>query len=172
MVAMGTRDFRKYEINIFNLSNKEHTYKFEFDRNLFQMFQQDIVKEGNGTCHIVINKSDTMLNMCLRIEAHISLTCDISLKIFRKPLNISENIIIKFSDEETELDENIKIIKWDTETINIAFYIYELVLLSVPMKKIHPEIDQPHRPTVIFDKSNKNVEVCADPRWEILKKLK
>ena len=45
---------------------------------------------------------------------------------------------MKFGDEEGELSDEMEIISSNTQRINVARYIYELVNVSIPMKKLHP----------------------------------
>ena len=64
--------------------------------------------------------------------------------------------------------------------INIQQYIYELIVLAVPIKRIHPGVEDGTLNSDILDKlkelspelSNKNKEnKDIDPRWNTLKNL-
>ena len=73
---------------------------------------------------------------------------------------------------------DILIVPHGTYEINIQQYIYELVILAVPIKKIHPGVEDGTLDSDILKKleelSPKNKdenEAHTDPRWNTLKKL-
>ena len=61
--------------------------------------------------------------------------------------------------------------------MNVAQYIYEMMVLAVPSKKVHPGIEDGTLKSEILEKldelspeNNKDIEE-TDPRWDDLKKL-
>jgi uncharacterized metal-binding protein YceD (DUF177 family) len=89
---------------------------------------------------------------------------------------------------EQEISEDVFMITKDTSSINVAQLIYEFILLAIPAKKIHPdymdEMDDDEFDSegslVYLSKETEEAEAedeqigdkPADPRWEILNKLK
>ncbi len=63
--------------------------------------------------------------------------------------------------------------------LSVAQYIYEMIVLSVPLKKIHPGIKDGTLKSKAIEKlealapkkENKIIEDKTDPRWDNLKKL-
>ena len=64
--------------------------------------------------------------------------------------------------------------------INVAHHIYELIVLSVPQKRLHPGVKDGTLNSEILKKledlspkslENKNSNNDIDPRWDSLKKL-
>jgi uncharacterized metal-binding protein YceD (DUF177 family) len=119
----------------------------------------------------------------------VELTCDRSLEQFDYLLDITDRMIYKYGAEVQEIDENVMMITRDTPSINVAQLIYEFILLSLPLKKIHPdhknaldeEDDNSDGGYVYLDEeADPNVESFAteeentpiDPRWAQLSKLK
>jgi uncharacterized metal-binding protein YceD (DUF177 family) len=96
-------------------------------------------------------------------------------------------MLYKYGAEVQEIDENVMMITRDTPSINVAQLIYEFILLSLPLKKIHPdhrnaldeEDDDIDGGYVYLDdeeegestnSEEKNTPI--DPRWAQLSKLK
>ena len=50
------------------------------------------------------------------------------------------NLVVKFGSEFNNEDDEILIIPHGEHKINLAQYIYELIILSVPAKRIHPGV--------------------------------
>jgi uncharacterized metal-binding protein YceD (DUF177 family) len=88
--------------------------------------------------------------------------------------------VVKFGESYNDDNEEILIIPHGEYQINVAQYIYELIVLAVPIKKVHPGIEDGSLDSDILKKlkelspkektEDKNTEE-TDPRWDTLKKL-
>jgi len=168
---MDKKELRKFNIDIYGLSLKQHEYQFEFGNELFNLFEQDIVTSGSGVCNLLLDKSETMIVLDFDVEAKVELTCDVSLKAFDQKIATKKQIMVKFGEEATELDDDVVVMVWDTKTMNVAEYIYQFLLLEIPLKKVHPDLDS-DRPDILYVSEAEEKEEEVDPRWEALKKLK
>lgn len=171
---MNKKDLRAYQIDIYGLSTGVHDYQFEVTKDLFHLFEQEIVTSGSGVCHVSLDKSATMLTLEFNIQAKVELICDLSVRPFDHEIQSRRELRMKFGDTEDELSDEIVIIPWDSKWINVAEYIYQFVLLEIPMKKIHPDLRTQERPDVLYRTQEEEIEEeeTIDPRWEALKKLK
>ena len=172
---MDKKAFRAFEISIFNLSNKEHEYRFPINSGLFDLFEQQIVERAEGECVLTLTRSETMMSLHFVLTAKVELICDISVKPFWHELKEEKDILVKFGEEEQELSEEVIVIPWDTQIFNVAEYIYQFVLLSIPMKKIHPDLEDEERPDIAYTSGEAEEAEEAqpmDPRWAALKNLK
>ncbi|MEQ8471635.1 MAG: DUF177 domain-containing protein [Marinoscillum sp.] len=168
---------REFQIDIFSLSHKLHEFEFEIDDRLFSLYEHSLVDKGKGHCKLQIDRSETMMSLHFDIDVKIELTCDRSLDQFDYPVKIDENLIIKFGEENYTLSEEVIVIKQDTASINVAEFIYEFIMLAVPMKKLHPryEATEEEEPDLIYTSQQDDTKEQSDevdPRWEALKKLK
>jgi uncharacterized metal-binding protein YceD (DUF177 family) len=180
---MSSKYLRYFNIDIFNLANKDYQYEFEFDEQLFAAFSDTPFQKGKGVCKVALKKSETMMVLTFDIVGSVALICDRSLEEFDYPLDFEEKMILKFGEEDVEVSESMAIIHRDSQQINMGQFIYEFIMLDIPMKKLHPkfkkdeEDDDEEDDSLIYssddsdeeddDESNDN-----DPRWDILKKLK
>ncbi|MEQ9305873.1 MAG: DUF177 domain-containing protein [Marinoscillum sp.] len=168
---------REFQIDIFNLSHKLHEFEFKIDDRLFSLYEHSLIEKGKGTCKLQIDRSETMMTLHFTIEVKIELTCDRSLDQFDYPVETDENLIIKFGEDNYALSEEVVVIKQDTSSINVAEYIYEFIMLAVPMKKLHPRYEdtEEEQPELIYTSQEEEPEEKSDeidPRWEALKNLK
>ncbi|NQZ75917.1 MAG: DUF177 domain-containing protein [Ekhidna sp.] len=168
------KDLRAYKIEIFGLSNKTHEFEFFFDNDFFPHFENSLVSKGKGTCNITLTKSDSMITLDTSISGSIELECDRSLELFDFPISTKREIIYKYGYEEKELSEDVFVILKSEQEINIAKFLYELISLEVPMKKLHPKFESEEENDELIFSSNveQKDDQVIDPRWEALKKLK
>ncbi|QRR04245.1 DUF177 domain-containing protein [Dyadobacter sandarakinus] len=152
----------------------------------FEELEQDLVEHGRFKTHVVLIKSATMIQLRFHIEGELTLTCDRSLEPFDEHFDINERIILKYGDHNEELTDEIEIINRNTARVNVANYIFDFIALSLPVKKIHPDLrtdedesDEEGEDGILVYSSESTDDVPeseddapVDPRWEALKKIK
>lgn len=169
---------KEFNIHIFNLSNKKHDYSFEIKNNFFSHFENSLIEEGRLVARLILDKRENIIEAKIKIKGSITLICDLSLEAFDFPMDISETILYKYGETEEELDDNVFVITKNTQTLNFAELIFELITVAVPMKKVHPDHDNGDEPLYYSLGSDQNDEEASeenntiDPRWNALKGLK
>jgi len=158
-------------INIKGLYNKDYEYKVAFDDDLFKGYESRILEKGKGQIFIKLVKSTTMIQLMLIIDGTIELICDRSLKPFDFDINLEEEVIFKFGEEYKEIDDKLTIIPHETEVLDLNNVVYDIINLSVPMKKIHPDHYSESEEDELIYATNNNDENHNDPRWRILKSI-
>lgn len=167
---------RSFDIDIFRLSNSTHDYQFDIGNSFFEAHEGSTLQEGNGQVALELDKNDNFIKATFNFDVTVKLICDRSLDVFDFKIRDREEMIFKFGEEEQELDDNIIVIKRDRQRINFAQYIYELMSVAIPMKKLHPRFDNESTADELIytskadDQDDQQEEV--DPRWKMLKKLK
>ena len=87
-------------------------------------------------------------------------------------------MVVKFGEEYNDEDDEILILPHGEHQLNIAQYVYEMLVLAVPQKRIHPGIEDGTLQSEVLDKLNelqpkekRSNKEENDPRWDELKKL-
>ena len=173
---MGVK--RDFDIDLLSLKEGRHEYEFGFNDSFFDLFEEPLVSKGEGKVKLTLNKALNLLELTFEINGSVRLVCDRSLDPFDMPIELSRDIIMKYGEEDQELSEDIMMINWDTQRINVAQLIYEFISLEVPIRKLHPRYENEEssiEDDELFYQSEKpsdeNKEKI-DPRWEALKELK
>ena len=165
-----------WKIDIQRLEDKRYTYDFEADSSFFESFEHSPVEQGKWSGNVVVEKTSTMLRVHFLLHATVELTCDRTLKKFDHPLELDHWITFKFGDEWEELDEDIWMIPWNTEQLNLGPYVFEIIVLALPMKRLHPDVaNEDTGEGVMFrtgEEEGDDPKEQTDPRWEKLKRLR
>jgi len=169
-----------YSINIVGLSNKEHHFQYEIGVEFFRKYGLDLFPEGTFQVDLLLDKHETFLEAEFKIKGTAKLICDRSLEPFDYPIENTHKIVFKYGDTDEEITDEIMIIHRDTATLELGQYMYEFIVLAIPLKKLHPKFqdevdDDASEGKIVYSSEegteNKNGEEI-DPRWNILKKLK
>lgn len=182
------KELSKYNIDIYGLEDKQYDYDMESGDAFFEELDQDLIEHGHFKTHVTLTKSATMIQLRFQTEGSVTLICDRSLEPFEEPIRSNERIILKFGDHNEELTEEIEIINRNTNRINVARYLFDFIALSLPIKKVHPDLrteddeldlleDDEEEGILVYSSDSAADEESAeeekiDPRWEALKKLK
>ena len=127
-----------FKIDIFRLENKQYVHEFEGNDDFFEALDQELIQKGNFKSKVVLNKNETMIQMIYKITGSVELTCDRSLDLFDFPVDITQKMILKFSDHNEEITEELVLIDRNTQYINVAQDIFDFIGLQIPIKKLHP----------------------------------
>ncbi|WP_224996398.1 DUF177 domain-containing protein [Cesiribacter sp. SM1] len=179
-----------YDIDVYRLPNGEHLYEMPLNNEFFSLFDFGLLEKGTGTANIRLVKTETMITVTAEVEGAVELTCDRSLEEYPHPISLQEVLYIKYGEEEEPLEDDLLMITRNTQKINLAQFLYEIIGASLPMKKIHPDYrreddddeDDLSEGTVVYSSGNEeeedteageeNSEDNVDPRWQILKNLR
>lgn len=167
---------RNYDVEFSGLKNGKHQFQFEIDKTFFELFdtEQEFSKP-KIVVDVLLEKHTTFLEFWIKTSGIIELICDITNEPFDHPIENEIKILVKYGEEYDYSNEEVITIPMHNHAFNIAQLIYEDVMLSIPMKKLSPnikpedlEILNQFSPKEEYDKS----EHLDDPRWEALKQLK
>jgi uncharacterized protein len=172
------KSLKTYSIPFTGLKLGKHQFEYVVDSDFFKEFDYSLVKKAQLKCDVELDKQETMLILNFHIQGHIDLTCDRCLSEYPQPVDVREQQVAKFSEEEIDEDEEIiTLTKNDTE-INVAGLIYEYINVAVPfIATCGSEGNTPYCDKDMLDRLNQlsggdENEKSADPRWDALKKLK
>lgn len=169
---------KEYIIPFSGLKLGEHKFVYEIDDAFFESFDY---QEFNGvSVHVnaILEKMSTMMELRIKAEGTVNVDCDLTGEPFDQPIDSSLKLVVKFGDEYNDEDDEILIIPHGEHQFNIAQYIYEMLVLAVPQKRVHPGVEDGSLKSDILDKleelqpkENTKSSEKTDPRWDDLKKL-
>ena len=175
------RPLKAYDIQFVGLKLGKHIYDYEINQTFFEYFEFDEFNTINVNLNIHLEKKTTLLELNFSGNGSVNINCDVSNEPYDQPINFNFNLVVKFGQEYNNENDSILIIPHGSYEINIAQYIYELIVLSIPQKRIHPGVEDGTLNSEILRKledlspnSDLKAESSSndvDPRWNKLKKL-
>jgi uncharacterized metal-binding protein YceD (DUF177 family) len=166
---------RNYDVSFSGLKTGKHKFRFEINKEFFQLF--DTEQEFTNpriTADVLLDKHSTFLEFDIEVNGMVALVCDITTKNFDHPIENDMRVLVKFGEEYDDSEEDVITIPTSDHAFNISQLVYESVVLSIPMKKVSPEVSD--EDLAILDKFSpkeaEEEENKSDPRWDALKNLK
>lgn len=175
------KPLKEFVIPFVGLKLGKHHFEYQIEKTFFDHFEYDEFNSACVTTNIVLDKKTTFLELHFKISGTVNINCDISNEPYDQKILGSLDLVVKFGEEYNDELDDILIIPHGEFEINVAQYVYELIILSVPAKRIHPEVlDGSLRSDILkklkelspkdLDDKRKSSK-GNDPRWDTLKKL-
>lgn len=175
------KPLKDYTIPYVGLKIGKHHFDYQIDKKFFEHFEYDDFNDVDVKTELVFEKKTTLLELHFQVSGSVNVNCDITNEPYNQRINGSFDLVVKFGDDYNDDFEDIVILPHGEYEINVAQYIYELIILSVPTKRIHPGVEDGTLDSDILKKleelSPKGLEEKEetsediDPRWNTLKKL-
>ena len=169
---------KEFEIPFTGLKQGRHHFEYQIDQTFFEAFEYDEFRACSVKVDATLDKMSTMMEMAIEVNGHVNLLCDISGEPFDQPLSGNLELVIKFGEEFNNEDDEILILPHGAHEFNIAQYLYELIVLSVPSKRIHPGVEDGSLQSEalkklkeLHPKEGKETSEETDPRWDALRDL-
>ena len=171
----------EFSIPVKGLGNGPHQFRFRIDASFFENFEGSPVEEGNISVNLELDKRPDMLVLQFGFEGTVKTECDRCLASIDLPVSGTERLLVKFSLEEEAEDAEVVYIHPETQHLSVARYIYEFIILAMPMIKAYDcekEVPRPCNEEMLRflegeQQSGQQEEESREdnPIWEELKKL-
>lgn len=167
-----------YIVEILSLSLGKHTFNFSLGDEYLAEFDTELQK-GKVDVSLVLDKSETMIQVDFSIKGSVELVCDRSLEEFSHTIELEEILYFKYGEQYQELSEELYVIPFTHQQLEFGQFIYEFIVLSLPVRKIHPKFAEEsledeftYSTGTVTGSDSKDEDSVIDPRWDSLKKLK
>ncbi len=173
------KKFSEYLIQFSGLKLGKHQFDFQIDNTFFEHFEFTDFNQADIKVMLELNKKSTMLELSFKHKGTVNVPCDVTGEDFDLPIKGKLSLIVKFGDEFNNENDELLILPHGEFQVDISQYIYEMIVLSVPAKRIHPGVKdgtlqteaistlEKLAPKIEEEKEQENI----DPRWAALKKL-
>jgi uncharacterized metal-binding protein YceD (DUF177 family) len=157
----------------------KHQFEFQIGKSFFDDFNFDEYDDVQVKVNVVLEKKSTLLELAFKHQGTVNVLCDSTGEPFDLPIKGKINLVVKFGEEFNNDNEELLILPHSEHQLDVKQYIYEMIVLSVPQKKVHPGVKDGSLKTPALEKL-KSLSVGepkeekkseTDPRWDQLKKL-
>lgn len=174
---------KEFTIPFVGLKQGEHHFDYKIDNTFFEHFEYEEFNKVAISAHATLIKKSNALEFKFTIEGFVNIFCDVTNEPYDQKVNGVHHLVVNFGDEYNDEDDTLLILPHGSFEINIQQYIYELIILSLPAKRVHPGVEdgtlnseileklKELTPKVTEENSSEKSNKEIDPRWEQLKKL-
>ena len=167
----------QFDIDLKALTQDVTPLEWGLDDQFFNALEGAQVQ--GGTLHVSgsIRKAVGFFELLLHTNGTVRVPCDRCLDLMDQPIEADLRLVVKLGSEYQEDDDIITVDESDP-TLNTAWFIYESVILAVPIQHVHQPGDCNDAMMRVLSEhsaarsSDADAEDAIDPRWEKLRNLK
>lgn len=166
---------KEFIIPFIGLKTGEHVFDYKIGTSFLKNFNNSEIKGIELSVEVKMIKNNNLLEFNFQLNGSVLVECDICLDDVRLPIDYHSYLIAKRENVE-DVEDDIVYLKPDESEIDISQFIYESIVFSLPLKRVHPDKRGKNKCNPEMIKKLKshlvdNVEETPDPRWNDLKNL-
>lgn len=172
---------KEFLIPFVGLKLGKHHFEYQINNAFFENFDYNEFQNSDIKVAVVLDKKSNMLELEFKHKGTVNVPCDLTGEDFDLPIKGKMKLIVRFGEEFNNDNEELLILPFGEFEIDIIQYIYEMIALSVPLKRVHPGVKDGSLKTEALDKlkelqvkevvKKEDKEENIDPRWDKLKQL-
>ncbi|MFZ4753559.1 MAG: YceD family protein [Chitinophagaceae bacterium] len=135
---------REFEIAFVGLKPGIHVFEYNIDSQFFDRFGEVEFANPQLNIQLTLDKKSGIFLLHFNINGKVSLPCDRCGDDFELNIWDEFDLVVKQIDDElvaekSEADAEVAYIGRSESILEVSTWIYEFVLLSIPMQHIHPD---------------------------------
>ncbi|TYB74136.1 DUF177 domain-containing protein [Bizionia gelidisalsuginis] len=174
------KTLKEFTIPFVGLKEGRHHFDYEIKKEFFDNFEYEDFNSSDLKIDVGFQKKSTLLELHFEVAGTVNINCDVTNEPYDQEIENSLDLVVNFGEEFNDENIDILILPHGEYEINIQQYIYELIVLSLPLKRIHPGVEDGTLDSDILNKLEelspkikdiKKDQEESDPRWNTLKQL-
>ena len=162
-------------------------YQYQLDNDFFLDLDAPEVQKGQVNVTLKVRKTSGIYQLDFHTEGKVIVICDRCLDEMEQPIETEDRLKVKLGSEYSEVDDMV-IVPEEEGYINVAWFIYEFIALSIPMKHVHAPVEcnkdmvsklskhlrvsgDDEDDDDFFEEGASDEPQAIDPRWNELKKI-
>ncbi len=179
-IAVEMKVSNEFLIPFIGLKQGKHQFDYQIDKTFFDRFEYDEFESCDVKVQVVLDKKTTMLELHFKHKGTVHVPCDLTGEPFDLPVKGKIDVVVQFGDAFNDENEELLILPHGEHQVDVSQYIYEMIVLSVPLKRVHPgvkdgtlksEAIEKLEQLAVKAKKEETKKEETDPRWDQLKKL-
>lgn len=154
-------------IEFVGLSEGRHSFVHQIDDAFMESFPEQDFSRVQLTGRVELSKkADLSMEVSMGLDGTIETLCDRTGRPFTMDVGAERKMIVQFGIDWNTDDDELVVIPREEHSINTAQWFYELLVQSIPLKRLHPEV---YEEDVTLFSTISEEDTSIDPRWEKLK---
>jgi len=168
------KDLKEFNIPFVGLKEGKHLFQYKVDNTFFELYDYNEFEKSSINVTLEFVKKSTLFELDFTASGTVNVPCDVTNEYFDLEITATLPLVVKFGQEYNDENEEILILPHEVYQFSVAQFIYEMIVLGIPNKRVHPKVLDGTMETEALEqleiKKEKTVET-TDPRWDKLKNL-
>ena len=171
------KDLKEFNIPFVGLKEGKHLFQYKIDNTFFELYDYNEFEKSSINVTLEFVKKSTLFELEFTASGTVNVPCDVTNEYFDLEITATLPLVVKFGQEYNDENEEILILPHEVYQFSVAQFIYEMIVLGIPNKRVHPKVLDGTMESEALKKLKelqiKKVKAVenTDPRWDKLKNL-
>lgn len=130
--------FTEFKIPLKSLQKGQHTYTYHLGKVFFTNMENTDVRDSNLDVVLTVDYNGDLYNLDFKVTGNVILACDRCLDDLEWPIDATYDISVKYGDDYNDDSDTLMEIPYSDNDLNVAYMLYDTVMLAIPIKHVHP----------------------------------
>ncbi len=131
-----------YTIPFKGLSLGSHVFDWTINGEFFASYEMSEINDASIDVQLTLVKHTRFLELTFALDGWAEVNCDRCLDPLKLDIASEAQMFVKFGDragEDDSDDNDVIILPYDEDQLDVAQYLYEYAHLSLPIRRVHPD---------------------------------
>lgn len=186
--------FTEFKLPLKSLPEGVHSFEYHLGKKFFENMESADIHDADLHVGLTVTYKSDIYTLDFTVAGTITLICDRCLDDLVMPVETAYHINVKYGDDYNDDSDDLLVIPYGDNYLNVAYMLYDTVALTIPMKHVHPlgkcnrqmsQMLRKHRAQPAGEDAeleeqlidemdtmdSQPAEPQTDPRWDALKGL-
>lgn len=184
--------FTAYKLPLKSLTKGSHTFDYRLDKQFFTDMENTDVRDAAVDVRLTVDYNGDVYALAFNVSGTVTLLCDRCLDDLVLPIDTRYDITVRYGDCYNDDSDTLLEIPDSDNFLNVAYMIYDTVVLAIPIKHAHPLGKCNRQMSALLKKHRAGADAYADemldglddddtddggatppadPRWDALRNL-
>ncbi len=130
--------FTAFKLPLKSLDRGSHEFDYHIDKQFFTDMENGDVRDADLSVKLTVVYNGDVYDLNFAITGNVVLLCDRCLDDLDYPVDAGYHIMVKYGDSYNDESDTLLEIPDSDNYLNVAYMIYDTVVLAIPIKHVHP----------------------------------
>ena len=130
--------FTAYKVQLASLPIGKHQQEFVCDTQFFKNMENEDVVNSDVQVHLDLENLNGLYDLKFTLKGVVQVPCDRCLDPIDIEVDTTYNIKVEYGDSYDDAGDDLLIIPSSNPYLNVAYMLYDTILLTIPMRHVHP----------------------------------
>lgn len=130
--------FSAYKLQLKSLAPGTHEFEYVLDKQFFANMENADIHDADLKVKLTVDYRSDVYDLRFSISGNVVLLCDRCLDTMDYPIDTEYHIMVKYGDGYNDDSDDLLEIPESDSYINVAYMLYDTVVLAIPLKHVHP----------------------------------
>lgn len=130
--------FSAFNIPLKSLGEGSHEFDLHLNQKFFDDMENPDVRDANLDVKLTVKVVHDKYDLQFHVTGEVTTLCDRCLDDLEMPIDATYHLMVEYGSDYNDESDVLLVIPNSDNCLNVAYMIYDTVVLAIPMKHVHP----------------------------------